>query len=35
MFAPNFGSGVGYDPSGAVGDERVESSGFRREKEKD
>lgn len=33
-FAPHFGSGVGYGPSGAVGDERVESSGFRREKEK-
>lgn len=28
--ALHFGSGVGYGPCGAVGDERVESSGFRR-----
>lgn len=33
-FALRFGSGVGYGPCEAVGDERVESSGFRREKEK-
>ena len=33
--ALHFGSGVGYGPFGAVGDERVESSGFRRETEKD
>ena len=32
---PHLGSGVGYGPFGAVGDERVESSGFRREAEKD
>lgn len=31
----HFGSGVGYGSFGAVGDERVESSGFRREAEKD
>lgn len=33
--ASHFGGGVGYGPSGAVGDKRVESSGFRRETEKD
>lgn len=33
--ASHFGSGVGYGPYGAVGNERVESSGFRRETEKD
>ena len=33
--ASHFGSGVGYGPFGAVGDERVESSGFWRETEKD
>lgn len=31
----HFWSGVGYGPCGAVGDERVESSGFRRATEKD
>lgn len=33
--ASHFGSGVGYGPYGAVGNERVESSGFRRETEND
>ena len=33
--APHFGSGVGYGPCGAVGQRKVESSGFRREAEKD
>lgn len=32
--APHFGSGVGYGPSGAVGDKRVESSGFRSKRRK-
>ena len=31
----HLGSGVGYGPCGAVGQMRVESSGFRRETEKD
>lgn len=34
-FVLHLGSGVGYCPYGAVGDERVESSDFRRETEKD
>ena len=33
--ALHFGSGVGYGPCGAVGQRKVESSGFRRETEKD
>lgn len=33
--ASHFGSGVDYGPYGAVGNERAESSGFRRETEKD
>lgn len=32
--ASHFGSGVGYGPSGAVGDKRVESSGFRSKRRK-
>ena len=31
----HFGSGAGYGPCGAVGQGKVESSGFRRETEKD
>ena len=32
--ASHFGSGVGYGPCGAVGDKRVESSGFRSKRRK-